>query len=100
MAAIPAIDAPAEPDPVFALIEAHKAAWARFDAIEDVSDEAAFEAAGHAGDATLAELAATPPTTIAGMRAVLEYLVELDGHSDYLPTLLRSSILRSPLLAA
>jgi hypothetical protein len=27
------------------------------------------------------------------------YLVEFDGHSDYLPTLLRSSILRSPLLA-
>jgi hypothetical protein len=23
------------------------------------------------------------------MRAVIEYLVELDGHSDYLPTLLR-----------
>jgi hypothetical protein len=29
------------------------------------------------------------------MRAVMEYLVELDGHSDYLPALLRS-----PLLAA
>jgi hypothetical protein len=41
----------------------------------------------------------TPPTTVAGMRAVIEYLVELDGHEDYLPTLLRSSILRSPLLA-
>jgi hypothetical protein len=35
----------------------------------------------------------------AGMRAVMEYFVELDGHSDYLPTLLRSSILQSPLLA-
>jgi hypothetical protein len=33
------------------------------------------------------------------MRAVMEYLVGLDGHMDYLPTLLRSSILRSPLLA-
>jgi hypothetical protein len=33
-----------------------------------------------------------PPTTAAGMRAVIEYLVELDGHEDYLPTLLRSSI--------
>lgn len=40
-----------------------------------------------------------PPTTIAGMRAVLKYLLELDGHSDYLPTLLRSSILWSPVLA-
>jgi hypothetical protein len=30
--------------------------------------------------------------------AVIEYLVGLDGHEDYLPTPLRSSILRSPLL--
>jgi hypothetical protein len=50
-------------------------------------------------DATLTEITTTPPTTLAGMRAVIEYLVELDGHSDYLPTLLRSSLLRSPLLA-
>ena len=43
----------------------------------------------------------TPPSTLAGMQAVLEHLVDLDGHSDYLPTLLllRSSVLRSPLLA-
>jgi hypothetical protein len=33
------------------------------------------------------------------MRAAIAYLVELDGHADYLPTLVRSSILRSPLLA-
>jgi hypothetical protein len=33
------------------------------------------------------------------MRAVIEYLVELDGPGDHLPTLLRSSILRSPVLA-
>jgi hypothetical protein len=32
------------------------------------------------------------------MRAAIEYLVEIDGHSHYLPTLLRSS-LHSPLLA-
>jgi hypothetical protein len=29
----------------------------------------------------------------------MEYFVELDGHEDYLPTLLRSSLLRSPVLA-
>jgi hypothetical protein len=46
----------------------------------------------------LEELTNTPPKTVAGMRAVIEYLVELDGHSDDLPTLLRSSILRSPVL--
>jgi hypothetical protein len=36
------------------------------------------------------------PTTLASVRAVIEYLVEFDGHIDYLPTLLKSSILRSP----
>ncbi len=108
VAAIPAIDAPAEPDPVLALIEAHKAAWARFDAIfdgilnADLDEERVFAAeteAGRAADAALKELTDTPPTTIGGMRAVIEYLVELDGHDDYLPTLLRSSLLRSPVLA-
>jgi hypothetical protein len=49
-------------------------------------------------DAALDEITATPPTTVAGMRAVMEYLVGLDGHTDYLPTLLRPSILRSPVL--
>jgi hypothetical protein len=36
------------------------------------------------------------PTTLASTRAVIEYLVEFDGHINYLPTLLKSSILRSP----
>jgi hypothetical protein len=108
VAAIPAMAAPAEPGPVFGLIEAHKAAWARFDAIfdgilnADHDEERVFAAeteAGRAADAALKELTDTPPTTIGGMRAVIEYLVELDGHDDYLPTLLRSSLLRSPVLA-
>jgi hypothetical protein len=29
------------------------------------------------------------------MRAAIEYLVEIDGHSHYLPTLLRLAVLRS-----
>jgi hypothetical protein len=62
-------------------------------------DHEALEQAGRAVDSALDEITITPPTTVAGMRAVMEYLVELDGHSDYLPTLLRSSILRSPVLA-
>ena len=53
-----------------------------------------------AADAALDELTSAPPPTIAGMRAAIEYLLEQDGgHYDYLPALLRSSILRSPLLA-
>jgi hypothetical protein len=98
VAAIPTIAGPTEADPVFALLESHKAAWARFEE-QDGSDHEAFTEAGGAVDVALNEITTTPPTTVAGMRAVMEYLVELDGHSDYLPTLLRSSILRSPVLA-
>jgi hypothetical protein len=87
-----------EADPVFALLEVHKATWARFEE-QDGSDHETFTHAAGRVDAALEEITLTPPTTVAGMRAVIEYLVELDGHEDYLPTLLRSSILRSPLLA-
>jgi hypothetical protein len=100
VAAIPAILAAADaPDPVFALLEAHKATWARLLALDDDIDFATEDEAGRAADAALGELATTPPTTLAGMRAVIAYFVGLDGHADYLPTLLRSSILRSPLFA-
>jgi hypothetical protein len=98
VAGIPAMAACAEADPVFALLEAHRAAWARFEEL-DGSDHEAFTAAAVTVDAAHEELTSTPPTTPAGMRVVIEYLVKLDGHADYLPTLLRSSILRSPLLA-
>jgi hypothetical protein len=43
-----------------------------------------------------APVEALVPTTLASMRAVIEYLVEFDGRMDYLPALLKSSILRSP----
>jgi hypothetical protein len=52
--------------------------------------------AGRAADAALDEIITTPPTAVPGMRTVIEYIVELDGHTDYLPTLLRSSVLQSP----
>jgi hypothetical protein len=43
--------------------------------------------------AAIDQLTDTPPT-IAGMRAAIEYLVDFEGgHYDYLPTLLRSSLL-------
>jgi hypothetical protein len=100
VAAIPAIAAAEQPDPVLSLLEAHKAAWARLLRIENQTDDYnTLEEAGRAVDVALNEITTTPPTTVAGMRAVMEYLVELDGISDYLPTLLRSSILRSPILA-
>jgi hypothetical protein len=100
VAALPAMAAVQTHDPVFALLQAHKVAWARLLATEDCTDDhEALEKAGGTVDAALDEITNTPPTTVAGMWAVMEYLVDLDGHADYLPTLLRSSILRSPLLA-
>jgi hypothetical protein len=67
--------------------------------IEDQTDDyETLEEAGRAVDVAINEITRTPLTTLGGMRAVIEYLVELDGHADYLPTLLRSSILRSSIL--
>jgi hypothetical protein len=102
VAAIPAIAA-AENRSIrsLGLLKAHKAAWAHLLETEDLTDDhESLEQAGRAVDVALNEITTTPPTTVAGMRAVMEYLVELDGHSDYLPMLLRSSILRSLVLAA
>jgi hypothetical protein len=100
VASIPTIAAAEPPDPVLGLLQAHKAAWARLLEFEDQTDDyETLEEAGRAVDVALDEITTTPPTTVAGMRAVMEYLVELDGHSDYLPTLLRSSLLRSPVPA-
>jgi hypothetical protein len=93
VAAISPITAADPPDPVFALLEAHKAAWR-------IRLTTTIRLRRLAEPWTLPSTRSpTPPTTVAGMRAVMEYLVGLDGHMDYLPTLLRSSILRSPLLA-
>jgi hypothetical protein len=79
-AAIRATAAAEKPDVVFGLLEAHKAAWARLLETESrTNDHWALERAGRAVDIALNEITTTPPTTVAGMRAVMEYLVELDG---------------------
>ena len=102
VAAIPAIAAASEPDPVLALIEAYKAAWVRLIELDDDCSFEAENAAGAVVDAALDAIMRTPPSTPAGMRAVLQHLVELDNDGSgweiggkYLPTLLRS-----PFLAA
>jgi hypothetical protein len=96
VAAIPSAAATEEPDAIFGLIAAHKAAWTQFVELDD-RDHEAFEEDGRAAEAAMAELMNAPPTTLAGMRAIIQYLVEWDNDSGYyyLPTLLRS-----PLLAA
>jgi hypothetical protein len=80
-----------ESDPIFGVVEAHLEAWARLMEIDD-SDREAFEEAGRTADAAMAALMNTPPTTVAGMRTIIEYLVNRDHNCGYhyLPTLLRS----------
>ena len=94
------------PDPIFDLIEAHRKAWARIvDAHENLegtlSKEAfTFEikARGSKVDDAKNELLKTPPQTLVGARAIIEYLIEWDKENDpetsyeYLSTLLRSPI--------
>ena len=82
--AVPDVAAAETPDAVFALLEVHRTALGRFEEL-DGSNHEAFTAAAATVDAALDEITSTPPTTVAGMRAVIEYLVGLDGHSDYCP---------------
>jgi hypothetical protein len=68
--------------------------------LDEHSDRQTWERLSYAADAAIDELTDTPPTTLAGMRAAIEYLLDYDGgHYDYLPALLQLSLLRSPLLA-
>jgi hypothetical protein len=86
--------APAELDPIFGLVAAHKTAWAQFVELDE-RDPETFEEGGRAADAAMYELMNTPPTTLAGMRAIIQYLIDLDDDTGYyyLPTLLRSPLL-------
>jgi hypothetical protein len=55
------------------LVEAHKTAWVRFDEITNPDDLEEFEQTGKR-QTPLDEITSTSPTTVAGMRAVIEYL--------------------------
>jgi hypothetical protein len=54
----------------------------------DERDHETFEDGGQAADAAMYKLMKTPPTTLAGMRAIIHYLVDWDNDSGYcyLPT--------------
>jgi hypothetical protein len=113
--ALPAMASPAvATDPILALIERHKLAWARFSDTCNLTDEVrakeegrevteadelAYDTANAAEKAMMAELMDTPPVTAAGAVAILHYLIKLnDGGwgtdvAPYLSTLLRSPIL-------
>ena len=95
------------PDPIFDLIEAHRTAWARIaDAHENLDEGTLSKEAftfeiearwSELGDAKN-QLLKTPPATLVGARAIIEYLIEWDKECDpemsyeYLSTLLRSPI--------
>jgi hypothetical protein len=89
----------AKPDPIFGLIEAYRPAWAS--AVDaDFSEDLALERnERHAkADEILNKLLETAPTTLAGARAVIAFLVDMDAANvpeksgGYLPTLLQSPI--------
>jgi hypothetical protein len=98
VAAIPVIAAAETPDPVFARIEALNAATAHIDDIRNTYDHAAYEEACRTEGAAFDALTETPPTSLPGMRALLEFLDEGGGgnNGDYFDY---SLLLRSPLLA-
>jgi hypothetical protein len=92
--AVARVAATEEPDAIFGLIAAHKAAWAQFVELDD-RDHEMFEEGERAADAAMAELMKTSPTTLAGIRAIIQYLVDWDNDIGYyyLPTLLGSPLL-------
>jgi hypothetical protein len=91
-------------DPIFAAIERHKTAWGAYveatckltmpelDAYREAHDDDSGKA--------LEEFLATPPTTLAGLRAALEYAVEFDsGCKPDTGGRIAETLLRSPLFA-
>jgi hypothetical protein len=69
-----------EPDPVFGLIKAHRTAWDEFvkQDLAEPRDEAVRQVARDEAFRVMDELMETPPVTMAGAKAVLEYFVEWD----------------------
>ena len=101
---------PGDFDPILDLIDAHLELWTEAIEIEfwlqgDWSAQRRAEIHGPV-DVAFAKLLETAPTTMGGLRAVMEYLVARDDGNvlqtsgTYLQTLLRSPILQIPLSAS
>jgi hypothetical protein len=72
---------PARPDPIFAAIEAHRAAWAHLEenpSEDDAECDRRYEAVTDAG----CVLIDTGPTTIAGAVALLRYVAAAERDGD------------------
>jgi hypothetical protein len=106
LSTIDRVMAGAEPDPVLGLVANLSVAWDQLgEALKETTHfeyHPLVEKAHCEIDAALAELQATPPTTLAGARAAIEWLVEYDEHNApedsglYLRTLSRSPIFAQP----
>lgn len=105
--------APAAPDPIFAVIARHRTALERYRAIgapifemirdgdwvSDADDALYVELSNDEIDATTA-LQSAVPQTAAGLKAVIEYALELLRADSYVaPTIFYSALLKSPVLA-
>ena len=96
---LPALALAAEPDPIFAAIEAHKAANVTYSRVCQISSDmrldnpdypdanAATVVAMHAERDAAVDLTRVAPTTRAGVAALLEYVLDDDrdypGHEDW-----------------
>jgi hypothetical protein len=85
---LPAVaQAAAEPDPIFALIEKYREAFDQHGAALDAEDEDQSTLACHAQAKAAQELCHTPPTTLAGLAAVLSFVINVhDADDDILDT--------------
>jgi hypothetical protein len=89
-------------DPTFSAIEAIKRNRRRMEVLSQTDDDVnlpAYSAAVAAQDGAIDDLCCTPPTTIAGARAAIEYVMhvedaqELPAARAYLENLLASPLL-------
>jgi hypothetical protein len=106
--------APADADPIFAAIERHKAAEARYDAACGLTDEVAarcegraitpadhreFDAASESADDALRGFIETTPATLAGVRGFLRHCIDEESLKDYSIYEALETLLHSPVLA-
>jgi hypothetical protein len=97
VAAVAAVAVATGADPVFAAIEAHSDAWAKFSALDDPSDDtyarqkgivytdadhAAFDAANTAEEEAWEELLSAPCETLAAVREKAAYLLKCSRVHD------------------
>lgn len=87
-------------DPIFAAIEYHKQATALYEWTPE-KPARAYAAAGKGLEEADAELVATAPTSLAGIRAALEYAVTFcEGDGIAHPMEFMATLLKSPALPA